>query len=63
MDSEKLPEILTVPEVARFLRVNRKTVYDLANQGRLPGAHRVGRTIRVYRRTMLRWLSDAEPSH
>jgi len=30
------PELMTVPEVAAYLRCNKQRVYDLISQGRLP---------------------------
>ncbi|MGH7283565.1 MAG: helix-turn-helix domain-containing protein [Polyangiaceae bacterium] len=53
---EQLPEVLTVNEVARLLRVNRKTVYRAIERGEFPCARRIGNTIRVARDAMLRWL-------
>lgn len=47
--SPDLPPILTVDELAVLLRVNRKTAYDAISEGRIPGARRVGRAIRVSR--------------
>lgn len=52
------PEVLTVAEVARFLRVNRKTVYDAIDRGDLP-ARRMGRGRRrlvIGRAALLAWL-------
>lgn len=63
MEAEKLPDVLTVPEAARFLRVSPRTVYNMAKAGKLPGAHRLGRSVRVHRRSMLQWLADGKPSH
>jgi excisionase family DNA binding protein len=50
------PSVLTVDEVARLLRVNRKTLYELIARGVLPGAHRIGRHFRVHREAVLDWL-------
>lgn len=41
-------EILTVPEVAKYLRVTAKTVYGLVRKGELR-SFRVGRAVRVRR--------------
>ncbi|MCH7825604.1 MAG: helix-turn-helix domain-containing protein [Acidobacteria bacterium] len=48
--------LLTVPEVADFLRINKSTVYRMAKQGRLP-ATRVGRQWR-FRKSVLDSLLD-----
>jgi excisionase family DNA binding protein len=51
-----LPPILCVEELAALLRVNRKTAYEAVSQGRIPGARRIGRTIRIDRDAVLEWL-------
>ena len=48
---------LTVPEVARLLRINRGRAYEMANDGTLPGVIRLGRTIRVDRIRLLEGLT------
>lgn len=42
---------------AVFLRLNRKTVYDLARQGKIP-VRRVGRSSRASRESLMRWLTE-----
>ena len=54
--SPGLPSIMTVDELASLLRVNRKTAYDAIGEGRIPGARRVGRAIRISRDAVLQWL-------
>lgn len=49
------PDILAVPEVARPLRVNRNTAYDLVRSGSLYGA-RIGHVLRVPRSEVERFL-------
>jgi excisionase family DNA binding protein len=45
-------------ELADLLRVNRKTVYDAAKRGLIPGVRKVGRnTIRFHRDTVIEWLA------
>ena len=56
--AETLPPILTVEEVATYLRINRDTAYKAVATGEIPGAHRIGRTIRISRDAMLEWLRD-----
>src|SRR5262249_52784351 len=46
---------MTVDELAALLRVNRKTVYAAIEAGEIPGVKRLGRVIRLYRRTVLEW--------
>lgn len=61
-------DLLTVPEVARLLRVRESTVYTWAEAGLLP-CHRVGRLLRFDRGQVLAWLDrrgtglpDADPA-
>lgn len=58
-DTARLPEVLTVDEVAELLRVNRKTVYSAIQRGKLP-ARRLGTAIRISRDQVLRWLADGQ---
>jgi excisionase family DNA binding protein len=48
-------EILTVSEVARFLRVPKSTVYKLARLGQLP-ASKIGKHWRFLRRDIHEWM-------
>lgn len=51
------PCIMTVDEIATLLRLNRKTVYELARQGKIP-VRRIGRSLRANRETLMRWLAE-----
>ncbi|MDH4152397.1 MAG: helix-turn-helix domain-containing protein [Nitrospira sp.] len=53
--SETDGEILTVTEVARFLRVPKSTVYKLARVGELP-ASKIGKHWRFLRRDIHEWM-------
>ena len=58
-----LPLVLTVEEVARLLRVNRKTVYQAATRGEIPGVRRIGnRTLRFYGPALAHWLETGTGS-
>ncbi|MEO5954745.1 MAG: helix-turn-helix domain-containing protein [Nitrospiraceae bacterium] len=48
-------EILTVMDVARFLRVPKSTVYKLARLGELP-ASKIGKHWRFLRRDIHQWM-------
>jgi excisionase family DNA binding protein len=54
--SELCP-ILTVEELAAFLRLNRKTVYEAVARGAIPGVRRIGATYRISRDAVMQWLS------
>lgn len=51
------PMILTVQEVAAYLRLHAVTVYRMAQNGELP-AFRVGRRWRFKRDQIEQWLTD-----
>ena len=53
---EELPPIVTIDELARFLRMNRKTVYEAISRGEIPGVRRIGHTFRISRDVVLQWL-------
>lgn len=50
-------DILTVDEVAAFMRVSRETVYRLAARGELPG-RKVGRIWRFSRRAIENYVCE-----
>lgn len=51
---DKHPDFFwTVSEVAELLQVNMKTIYYGCEHGEIPGAYRLGRTIRIHRKTFL----------
>jgi len=52
--------VLTADEVAKLLRVNRKTVYAAFKQGEIPGGRRIGGTIRFSRARVLEWLGQGQ---
>jgi len=56
MDVQNLPEILTVPDIARRLKISRQMVYKLITEGRLQ-CYRIGTAIRVSRDQFLAYLS------
>ncbi len=49
-------DICSVPEVAAWLGVNRKTVYDAVNRRELPCA-RLGRRVILSRAAITDWLA------
>ena len=58
METTQCPEVLNVDEVAKILRVERKTIYNLFRDGKLPCGKRVGRVIRFSKEAVLRWLNE-----
>jgi excisionase family DNA binding protein len=53
-------EVLTVKEVAAYLRVSRVTVWRWCQQGVIP-ASRIGRNWRICRSNLLDLLETAQP--
>jgi len=51
--------VLTVPEVAELLRKPRNWTYEAVARGEIPGVIRLGRSIRVSRAAIERWIGDA----
>lgn len=58
-DPKPVPEVMTVPEVAAFLRIDRNTAYLAVRQGWIPSV-RLGRTIRISRAAVLEWLTKGQ---
>ena len=54
-------EVMTVPEVARLLRVTTKTVYKLLRTGTLR-SFRIGRVVRCRRDEVNRFIGECEQS-
>ena len=53
--------LLTVDEVAAFLRVKPATVYEWARNGKIP-ASKVGRLWRFSRREIETWVRESGPT-
>lgn len=51
-------EWMKVPEVAEELRIARSRAYELVANGKIPSV-RIGRSVRVNRRELERWLEDS----
>ena len=54
-DEERLT--LTIPEVAKLLRIGRSAAYEAARTGALLGVLHFGRTIRISRYALNQFLS------
>jgi excisionase family DNA binding protein len=57
---ERLPDLLTVKEVAFYLRVSPSTVYRMVTLGSIP-YFRIGSDIRFERRALERWIREGRP--
>lgn len=57
-----LPRLLTVPEVAQFLRTSPKAVYAMVHRGYLPGVVRPSRRILIDEGKLLAWVEERRVS-
>jgi len=53
-----LPRVLTPEELAKVLRVRRRSVYEAISRGDIPGVRRIGRKVRIDRDSVLAWMPD-----
>ena len=59
---DNLPaDMMTIEEVAEFLRIPVSSVYKLAQEGRLP-AQKIGRHWRFYRPSLMSWIRSGGAS-
>lgn len=58
----ELPTIMTVREVAGYLRMHEMTIYRMARQGDIP-AYKVGNRWRFNRTRLEDWLREHEVGH
>jgi excisionase family DNA binding protein len=56
-DGTEGPDLLTVPEVALYLRISRNLAYALVARNDIPSLH-LGRLIRVPRRELDEWVAS-----
>lgn len=57
-ETEGLPPVLSVKQVAEFLKVSNQVVYEEVRQGRLPHVKVGMRLIRIPRQGLQRWLES-----
>lgn len=55
-------DILTLKEVAAYLKLAEKTAYKLAAEGKLPG-FKVGGSWRFKREDVLKWIEDQKKNN
>lgn len=54
-----MPEVLTVDELASYLRLSKSSLYKLLQQGKVPGV-KVGKHWRFPKRSVVAWLERGE---
>ena len=57
MKIDDLDDVLTVAEVAKFLKLSRPTVYAAVTQKKLKPL-KVGRTIRIHKKDLRQYIED-----
>jgi len=57
-DEPALPRVLTPDELAKMLRVRRRSVYEAISRADIPGVRRIGRKVRIDRDSVLAWMAD-----
>ena len=55
----ELPIMMTIQELAKFLRVSRNTAYSFVNTGVIPSI-KVGRQTRIYREDVIRFVNRSQ---
>lgn len=51
-----VPEIITIGEASKILHIGERTAYQLAREGRLAGAIKVGNQWRIDREVLISWI-------
>ena len=54
-----LPVMMTIQELAKFLRVSRNTAYSFVNTGVIPPV-KIGRQTRIYREDVIRFVQRSQ---
>ena len=57
-----MPDLMTLEEIAEYLRVSEKTVYRLVNEGSIP-VSKVGRLYRFNKTLVDKWLQEKPPEN
>ena len=60
MNSPSPDQLMTVAEVAAFLRVGHRTVYRWIEEGKIPVVRLAGTTLRIRRSSLLQWMAASE---
>jgi len=55
MNSAELTTVLTIEDLAEYLKISKSTLYKLAQEGALPG-QKIGRHWRFHRAAVDEWL-------
>jgi len=53
-------DIMTIDELAEYLKISKSTLYKLAQEGKLP-AQKIGKRWRFHRATIDEWVAGNAP--
>lgn len=56
----KPTDVMTIDELAVYLKLSKSTLYKLAQEGKVPG-QKVGKHWRFHKETVDRWLGEGKP--
>lgn len=59
---EKQSAVLTIDELAAYLRIPKSTLYKLVREGKIP-SQKIGRHWRFGKQAIDRWLDDTRRDH
>ena len=59
MISQTKPSLMTIDELAKYLRMKKVTIYKHAQEGKVPG-FKVGSKWRFKKSTVDKWIEDKE---
>ncbi len=54
------PEILTLPELAEYIRVSKSSLYHYSRDGKIPG-RKIGRHWRYHKSAIDAWVKNEKP--
>ncbi len=55
------PEVMTIEEAAKYLRIPLSSLYRLAQDGKVP-CQKIGRHWRFHRQTLIQWMANESMS-
>ncbi len=59
MMEDKRPRVMTIDELAKYLRIHKSTIYRMVREGLIP-ASKVGNRWRFRKDVIDRWLTEKE---